>query len=52
MRAEGAGSAFTYAIELQPRGGMRLLGPLLGMMVRSGLKKDLRTLKALLERSP
>ena len=28
---------------------MRLLGPLLGPLVRSGLKKDLRKLKLLLE---
>jgi hypothetical protein len=41
---------FTYAIEFQPKGGMRLLGPLLGPIVRSGLKKDLRRLKTQLER--
>jgi hypothetical protein len=29
---------------------MRLLGPLLGPIVRSGLKKDLRRLKTQLER--
>lgn len=45
----GSGALFTYAIELEPRGGMRLLGPLLGPLVRSGLKKDLRKLKLLLE---
>ena len=45
----GTGAVFTYAIELQPKGGMRLLGPLLGPMVRSGLKKDLHTLKTLLD---
>ena len=42
---------FTYEINLQPKGGMRLLGPLLGPMVRSGLNKDLRKLKGLLEDS-
>ena len=42
-------AVFTYAIELEPKGGMRLLRPLLGPMVRSGLKKDLQKLKALLE---
>jgi len=47
--AEGAGSVFTYEIELEPEGGMRLLRPVLGVMVRSGLKKDLQTLRALLE---
>jgi uncharacterized protein YndB with AHSA1/START domain len=47
--AGGAGSVFTYDIELTPRGGTRLLGPLLGPVVRSGLKKDLRKLKGLLE---
>jgi len=48
--SSGTGSVFTYQIELQPTGGMRLLGPLLGPMLRSGLKKDLQTLKAMLER--
>lgn len=45
----GTGAEFTYTIDLQPKGGMRLLRPILGSMVRSGLKKDLRTLKGLLE---
>ena len=51
MRADdaGGGAVFTYTIELEPTGGMRLLGPLLGPIVRSGLKKDLRQLKTLLE---
>jgi hypothetical protein len=40
---------FTYTIEMQPNGGMRLLSPVLGPMVRSGLKKDLARLKDLLE---
>ena len=31
------------------RSGMRLLRPILGAMVRSGLKKDLQELKATLE---
>jgi hypothetical protein len=52
VRADGTGkgAVFTYAIELQPKGGMRLLGPLLGSMVRSGLKKDLQKLKTLLDK--
>jgi hypothetical protein len=45
----GTGAVFTYTIELQPKGPMRLLGPLLGPIVRSGLRKDLQKLKALLE---
>ncbi len=45
----GTGAVFTYAVELRPTGGTRLLTPLLRPMVRSGLRKDLRTLKALLE---
>ncbi len=45
----GDGALFTYRIELEPRGGMRLLRPVLGPIVRSGLKKDLQTLKAALE---
>jgi hypothetical protein len=36
---------FTYTIEVQPKGPMRLLGPI----VRSGLRKDLQKLEALLE---
>ena len=51
VATDGAsGSIFTYEIELEPRGGMRLLRPFLGPMVRSGLKKDLASLKSLLER--
>jgi hypothetical protein len=47
--AAGTGAVFTYAVQLQPKGGMRLLRPILGAMVRSGLKKDLQELKAILE---
>ena len=47
--AAGGGAVFTYTIEMEPTGGTRLLSPLLGPMVRSGLKKDLQTLKSLLE---
>jgi hypothetical protein len=43
------GALFTYEIELEPQGGMRFLRPVLGAMARSGLKKDLRKLKLLLE---
>ena len=46
---EGSGSVFTYEIELTPQGGMRVLRPVLGMFVRSGLRKELRTLRDLLE---
>jgi hypothetical protein len=49
VRADPDGAVFTYTIELGPKGGMRLLRPLLGPIVRSGLKRDLRQLKALLE---
>lgn len=49
VRPEGQGAVFTYAIELEPTGAMRLLRPILGPMVRSGLKKDLGRLKQLLE---
>ena len=49
VRADPEGAVFTYTIELEPKGGMRLLRPVLGPMVRSGLKRDLRQLKALLE---
>jgi hypothetical protein len=47
--AAGSGAVFTYTIELQPKGGMRLLRPVLGSMVKSGLKKDLSKLKMLLD---
>ena len=47
--ADETGSVFTYEIELEPEGGMRLLRPVLGVMVRSGLKKDLQALRTLLE---
>ncbi len=50
--ASGDGAEFTYAVELRPTGGLRLLRPLLGPMVRAGLRKDLRSLKALLEDEP
>lgn len=44
-----ASSVFTYSIELEPHGKMRLLRPILGPMVRSNLRKDLVRLKELLE---
>jgi carbon monoxide dehydrogenase subunit G len=50
--AEDGAAVFTYTIELEPEGKMRFLRPVLGTMVRSGLKRDLRMLKALLEESP
>ena len=43
------GAIFIYTIELDPQGWVRLLRPVLGPMVRSGLRKDLQTLKGLLE---
>jgi hypothetical protein len=51
VRADENGTAavFTYTIGVQPKGPMRLLGPLPGPIVRSGLRKDLQKLKALLE---
>ena len=47
----GTRAVFTYEIELRPKGGMRLLRPVLGSIVRSGLKKDLQKLQGLLESS-
>jgi hypothetical protein len=47
--AAGGGAVFTYTIELKPTGGMRLLAPLVRPLVRSGLKKDLARLRAILE---
>ena len=49
--AGDARSVFTYMVDLEPRGGMRLLRPILRSMVRSNLRKDLQTLKTLLERA-
>jgi hypothetical protein len=46
----GTGAVFTYKIEVEPKGPMRLLGPLLGPIVRSGLRKDLQRLKTLLDK--
>jgi carbon monoxide dehydrogenase subunit G len=45
----GTGAVFTYTIDLVPKGGMRLMRPVLGPVVRSGLKKDLQKLKTLLD---
>jgi carbon monoxide dehydrogenase subunit G len=45
----GTGAVFTYTIDLEPKGGMRLMRPVLGPVVRSGLKKDLQKLKTLLD---
>jgi hypothetical protein len=48
--AQGTGAQFTYEIDLQPKGGIRLLlRAILGSMVRSGLTKVLQRLKGLLE---
>ena len=52
VRSDGSGAVFTYTIELGPKGGMRLLGPVLGPMVRSNLKKDLQRLQELLAPPP
>jgi hypothetical protein len=47
---DGGGAVFTYSIELKPIGA-GALGPLLVPLLRSGLRKDLKRLKALLERT-
>ena len=47
--APGDGALFTYRIELRPQGAMRPLRPVLGRIVRSGLRKDLQRLGTLLE---
>lgn len=49
VRGNGDAAVFTYKIELEPKPALRMLGPLLVPMLRSGLKKDLRRLKTLLE---
>ena len=48
-RAQGRASVFTYEIEVTPAGAMRLLRPILGPIMRAGLRKDLAALKELLE---
>lgn len=45
----GTGTSFGYEIELTPRRRLRPLAPVLGPMLRAGLKRDLRRLKGLLE---
>jgi hypothetical protein len=47
--AHGDSAVFTYAIEIQPPAVLRALRGLLAPMFRSGLRKDLQRLKALLE---
>jgi hypothetical protein len=47
--SQGTGAQFTYEVDLEPKGGIRLLRPILGWMVRSGLKRDPPQLKGLLE---
>jgi carbon monoxide dehydrogenase subunit G len=42
-------AVFSYSIQLDPRGKMRILGPVLRPMIRSNLRKDLQKLKTLLE---
>ncbi len=42
---------FTYQIDLEPKGVTRALGSLLVPMLRSGLQKDLKRLKALLDKA-
>lgn len=49
--AEGSSADFTYIVEMQPRGAMRLMRPVLGSMIRKNLRRDLANLKALLEGS-
>ena len=46
----GGGSDFIYTVEMEPQGTMRLLRPILGSMIRSNLRRDLATLKKILER--
>ncbi len=48
-RTVGTGSSFGYEIELTPRRRLRPLAPLLGPVLRAGLKRDLHRLKGLLE---
>ena len=46
---KGTGSSFAYEIELKPPRGLRALTPLLTPVLRAGLRRDLRRLKALIE---
>jgi hypothetical protein len=48
--ADGSSADFTYIVEMQPRGAMRLMRPILGSMIRKNLRRDLATLKGLLEK--
>ena len=46
---KGTGSSFAYEIELAPPPRLRALAPLLTPVLRAGLRRDLRRLKALIE---
>lgn len=50
--SDGGASVFTYTIELEPQGWLRLLRPVLGSVVRSGLRRDLATFREALEARP
>jgi hypothetical protein len=41
---------FTYAVAIRPPLGLRLIAPLVTAMARSGMRRDLRRLKVLLEK--
>jgi Polyketide cyclase / dehydrase and lipid transport len=47
----GEHAVFTYRVELQPKRHYRLLRPVLKGALASGMRKDLRRLKSLLEHS-
>jgi hypothetical protein len=49
VEPRGEGSRIVWNTRYQARGVFRLMGPLLGMMIRSGQLKDLAKFKALVE---
>jgi hypothetical protein len=42
---------FTYAVDIHPPTGLRLIAPLVTHMARTGMRRDLQRLKTLLEQS-
>jgi uncharacterized protein YndB with AHSA1/START domain len=49
IEAAGQGSRVHWATRYENRGGLRLLGPLLGVMIRRGQLKDLATFARLVQ---
>ena len=49
---KGAGSLFTYHVEVEPTEMPRAMRPILGWWLRRSMRKDLRRLRAMIESAP